>query len=740
MKKQEWETDQLKEPVISIITPYYNGEKYIDETAKSILNQTFPFWEWVIVDDASTTKEAQAKLQEIEQLDKRIHVFHKENGGPAVARDYGVKQANQTSEFLCFLDADDLICNTYLECAYITLKTNPKASWTYTDTINFDGREFLWRKWYSPTKEMEENLLVMTSLVRRKDFVEAGGFAIQEKTVYEDWCLWLKLIQLQKYPVHMTFLGTWYRQKAPEESELARTNVHNKTKALAYKDQIVQQIHEAKEAVQFPKADFNWDRIPDDLPQDVLMPKRKKDEKIKILMFFPWMVVGGADKFNLDLIKGLDPGKYEVTIVTTEPSNNPWRLQFEQYASVYELPAFLEQKYWLAFVSYLIQKNQINLIFNSNSKFGYAVLPYLKARYPEIPMLDYVHMEEWYNRNGGFSRDSSAIAEVLDKTYVCNQNSEKILVHHFERKPQEVETVYIGVDEKKFDPAKYDKTKILEELQIQPNGKKIIGYICRITEQKRPHLLLQIAKELKKKRDDFLVVVAGDGALLPAIREEAKRFHLEDNMVFLGNIKQTEKIYAICDMTLNCSIKEGLALTAYESLAMGVPVISSDVGGQKELITQEVGIIVPCLQKEKDIYDIVYSEKEVQPYVKGILHIMDHLDQYKKQCRNKILNGFTIDQMIQKMNRILQETAEHPNAEKIENGKRLEPMQNLLKELVVKNFATFQGEYEWSSNQFLKENLWDMKKPMSWYIKHPIVVVLQKLGVYEFCKKLIEKK
>ena len=85
----------------------------------------------------------------------------------------------------------------------------------------------------------------------------------------------------------------------------------------------------------------------------------------------------------------------------------------------------------MAFVSYLIQKNQINLIFNSTSKFGYAVLPYLKARYPEIPMLDYVHMEEWYNRNGGFSRDSSAIAEVLDKTYVCNQNSEKILVHHF---------------------------------------------------------------------------------------------------------------------------------------------------------------------------------------------------------------------------------------------------------------------------------------------------------------------
>ncbi len=53
------------------------------------------------------------------------------------------------------------------------------------------------------------------------------------------------------------------------------------------------------------------------------------------------------------------------------------------------------------------------------------MLPYIKSMYPEIPILDYVHMEEWYNRNGGYSRYSSMYNSIIDKTMVCNGNSKK---------------------------------------------------------------------------------------------------------------------------------------------------------------------------------------------------------------------------------------------------------------------------------------------------------------------------
>ena len=58
----------------------------------------------------------------------------------AATRDYGAKLADKNSKYLFFLDDDDLINKTYLECAYWTLQTNKDASWTYTDLVNFQKR------------------------------------------------------------------------------------------------------------------------------------------------------------------------------------------------------------------------------------------------------------------------------------------------------------------------------------------------------------------------------------------------------------------------------------------------------------------------------------------------------------------------------------------------------------------------------------------------------------------------
>lgn len=64
------------EPLISIITPYYNADKYINQTAVSILNQTFPFWEWIIVNDGSTMANTEEVLKEIRDMDSRIKIFN----------------------------------------------------------------------------------------------------------------------------------------------------------------------------------------------------------------------------------------------------------------------------------------------------------------------------------------------------------------------------------------------------------------------------------------------------------------------------------------------------------------------------------------------------------------------------------------------------------------------------------------------------------------------------------------
>lgn len=695
-----------KEPIISVIVPFYNSKKYIEQTIISILNQTFPYYEILIIDDGSQDEESLKKLEEIKKIDKRIKVFHKKNEGLAATRDYGARKSSKSCKYLMFLDDDDLIEPTFLECAYWTLETNKEAAWTYSDSIGFDGQEYLWNKYFDSEKLKKVNELISQALVRKSDFELVKGYELREKAVNEDWNFWLKLLSKDKKPVHMSFYGQWYRRK--QNGELNRAN-NNKKRSLEIINQTASKINKKVEAIQYPRYNYNYDIIPEKV-ENILIPKQAKtNNKINILFIIPWMITGGADIFNLNLVKRLDKNKFSVTIVSTEPNKNVLRQYFEksednqEIAKVYDLTSFLDQKYWIAFVNYIIEKENINIILNSNSKFGYSILPYIKCEYPQIPIIDYVHMEEWYNRNGGYSRYSAMYKSVIDKTLVCNENSRKILIEHFEKNEKEVQTVYIGVDEKTFNPDNYNKESLKQKYLGTEKNKKVLSYICRISEQKRPMLFLQIIYKLKETRNDFKVLVVGDGNLLNRMKEDAKKLNIYDDIIFTGNLQNTAEIYSISDLTLNCSIKEGLALTSYESLSMGVPIVSSDVGGQKELITNDVGKIIPLEQNEKDFYIEKYSNKEINAYVEAINDVLNNLENYKKNCRQRILSGFTINKMIEKMSNIFKETYERPNEQKIINGQELKDNVNICKELITTNLKNDEIEYIWECSEYEKK-------------------------------------
>ena len=686
-------------PLISVIVPFYNSEKFIEQTIKSILNQTFPSYEILIIDDGSTNKMALEKLEQIKELDKRIKVFHKQNEGLATTRDYGASKSDEHAKYLMFIDDDDLIEPTFLECGFWTLETNKDAAWAYSDSLGFGSIEYTWNKYFSSEKMKKENDLISAALVRKTDFFLVNGYNLKEKAVNEDWNFWLKLLSKEKFPVHISFYGEWYRRK--ENGELQRSR-ENKERSLEIINNTAKGVTKEIKAKQYPCYNYNYELIEDNL-KNIEIPKRiNKKDTINILFIIPWMVTGGADLFNLSLVKRLNKERYEITIISTEPNENVLRQEFEnnENVRVYDLTSFLDKRYWVAFVNYIIQKENINLIFNSNSKTGYSMLPYLKSMYPEIPILDYVHMEEWYNRNGGYSRYSSMYNSIIDKTMVCNGNSKKILEEHFKRNPDEVQTVYIGVDEEKFNPDRYNKEELEKKYLGGTTNKKIISFICRISEQKRPLLFLEIIKKLKEKRQDFKVLVVGDGNLLGKMKEKAKKMNLLEDIIFLGEIKNTGEIYKISNVTVNCSLKEGLALTSYESLSMNVPIVSSDVGGQKELISKDVGEIVKLMQNEEDVYLEKYSPEEINSYVKAINKVLDNLETYKSNCRKRICENFTISKMIEKMDSIFEETHKNPSKKKIENGYGLSKNKDITKELITANFKSDELEYKWECSEY----------------------------------------
>ncbi len=97
--------NEKRTPLISIITPAYNSESFIEETMKSVLAQTYRHWEMIIVDDCSKDETVELVQTYMEQ-DERIKLIKlTENSGPAITRNTAINNAK--GRFLAFLDSDD---------------------------------------------------------------------------------------------------------------------------------------------------------------------------------------------------------------------------------------------------------------------------------------------------------------------------------------------------------------------------------------------------------------------------------------------------------------------------------------------------------------------------------------------------------------------------------------------------------------------------------------------------------
>lgn len=109
------------EDLISIVLPIYNVEKYLKKCVQTIINQTYTNIEIILVNDGSTDTSGKI-CDELKEIDNRIKVIHKENGGLSDARNVGLKYAK--GKYISFIDSDDYISEEYVERLYNLLKDN----------------------------------------------------------------------------------------------------------------------------------------------------------------------------------------------------------------------------------------------------------------------------------------------------------------------------------------------------------------------------------------------------------------------------------------------------------------------------------------------------------------------------------------------------------------------------------------------------------------------------------------
>ncbi|MBQ8680482.1 MAG: glycosyltransferase family 2 protein, partial [Treponema sp.] len=124
------------QPLISVIVPVYNVEKYLPQCLDSIKNQTYKNLEIILIDDGSTDSSG-VICDKVALIDKRIRVFHKENGGLSDARNYGIDKAK--GSWLTFIDSDDYISSNYIEYLFKLSVTHNTKIATGAHTVFYES-------------------------------------------------------------------------------------------------------------------------------------------------------------------------------------------------------------------------------------------------------------------------------------------------------------------------------------------------------------------------------------------------------------------------------------------------------------------------------------------------------------------------------------------------------------------------------------------------------------------------
>lgn len=639
----------FQKPLITIVTPFYNTGEVFKETYYSVLNQTFPWFEWIIVDDGSTDNKSLDFVQKLADSDGRIVLYHKDNGGQATARNYGFDKAK--ADIVVPLDADDVIEPQYLEYIYWGLYFNKDAGFAFTWSYGFGEQQYLWKKAFDINQMKKSNTLTSTAGIRKSTWEKVGGYKKEAILYDEDWRFWLDCLSEGIVPVSLGGYKFGYRRTCTSTSAELRQDLDRSKKNRSIIEKAAERVRLQKNVKHYPNGECDlysvsrkveWDY------QNYRIEKQDKDEK-HVLWIIPWMVMGGADKFNLDAIKGLKEHGYKISIITTVSSVNDWQYLFSEITDdIYNLPEFLDPNNYLLYVEHYIRSRGIDAIMVTNSTLGYYMIPYIRNEFPHIPIIDYVHMEEWYWRGGGHARSSAVMNPFLDMTYVCNSATRQAMIDAFNVPSDKVQTMYIGVDENEFSPDNVEGGWLYDKLGIEKD-RPIVLFPCRIAEQKRPLMMVEIAKGVVEKCPEVVFAVVGDGPMEQQLQQKIKQYNLTNNVICIGRCNDMKLCYKDAQLTLVCSVKEGLSLTAYESCAMATPVISADVGGQRDLIGADVGRLIKYRQNEKtDLGASVFDDIELHEYIDAIIDFLNNKVMYNQcsiNCRKKILDGFTISNM-----------------------------------------------------------------------------------------------
>ncbi|MDO9575956.1 MAG: glycosyltransferase family 4 protein [bacterium] len=346
--------------------------------------------------------------------------------------------------------------------------------------------------------------------------------------------------------------------------------------------------------------------------------------KCNILYVIENASFGGGERAFAQIINGLDKEKYEVYVACLPRSSGPASELFvekiEDAAQI--IPFDLRNQFNLRNIfnlTRIIKQKKIDLVHSQGARADF--FSRIAARLVKMPVVVSTMAAPVgeYNVNP----IKKAVYVVLDRFSERFVDRFIVVAEHLGRKliqihkisSHKVVKIYNGVEIEPDAGCRMSdvRKKIMQELMI-PEDVMLIGTIGRLVWEKGLPYFIQAIKEIdaRCKMQDVRYLIVGEGELKESLKFKVKSLKLEGRVIFTGFRQDIKEILGALDILVLPSIREGQPMITLETMAMGKPIVATDIEGVNETVVNGItGILVPpknsralaeaivCLLKDK---------------------------------------------------------------------------------------------------------------------------------------------
>lgn len=367
-------------------------------------------------------------------------------------------------------------------------------------------------------------------------------------------------------------------------------------------------------------------------------------EPYHILRVITWMPRGGIERRLVELLPRLNEPPFRVSLVCIR-RRGPLADDLEQAGvpvSVVPLRSRLDPR-GLRALAHWMRKEHIDLVHSHMYRSNVPSTIAAKLSGVRHTLCQVHNVDTWEtNRQRMMDR---WLLRWRSAMLAVSENVKDDIVSKLNCPPERIRVIYNGIDTNKFGNVQANPQWNLN-LDI-PKDYFVIVMLARLVEQKRHTRLFQALQRIRNELPPTKVVLVGDGKLRHALEQEVEERRLTDMVLFAGHRTDIAQILESATLSVLTSDKEGFSNAIVESLAAGVPVIATDVGGNREAIVDgECGFII----HPDDITGLAQALKTILTN--------DTLRQKMSTAAQQRAQRFSLDQMLSETRKIYLELLE----------------------------------------------------------------------------------